>query len=57
MLFNHGDEDYTVKKGDRIAQIVISSCVMLPVVVVESLEKTERGNNGFGSTGTGGTDK
>ena len=53
LLFNHGDKDYTVKKGDRIAQMVISSCVMLPVVVVESLEKTERGDKGFGSTGTG----
>ena len=50
-LFNHGSSKYEVKKGDKIAQLVIVPCVLLPVEQVESLDKTDRGENGFGSTG------
>lgn len=51
-LFNHSDTDYQVFKGQKISQLVI-----LPVVIpdkleiVQDLEETDRGDNGFGSTG------
>ena len=50
-LFNHGSRPYVVKPGDKIAQIVISPCLRPPLEVVEKLEETARGDNGFGSTG------
>ena len=50
-LFNHRGSKYEVKKGDKIAQLVILPCVLLPLEQVDTLEKTERGANGFGSTG------
>lgn len=51
-LFNHGNEDVTFEKGDKITQLVIMP-VYIPSVlcVVEEFEYTERGANGFGSTG------
>lgn len=51
ILFNHGESEYHVRPGDRIAQIVISPCLRPPIELVDTLEETERGNNGFGSTG------
>ena len=50
-LFNHGGSKYEVKAGDKIAQLVIVPCVLLPLEEVDSLEETDRGNGGFGSTG------
>ena len=50
-LFNHGTSKYEVKKGDKIAQLVILPCVLAPLEQVDSLEETDRGDNGFGSTG------
>lgn len=50
-LFNHGGSKYEVKKGDKIAQLVIVPCVMPHLELVDSLEETDRGANGFGSTG------
>lgn len=50
-LFNRGDRNYDVKAGDKIAQLVIVPCVLAPLEVVDSLEETDRGDNGFGSTG------
>lgn len=50
-LFNHGGSKYEVKAGDKIAQLVIVPCVLLPLELVDSLEETDRGDNGFGSTG------
>ena len=50
-LFNHGGSKYEVKKGDKIAQLVVVPCVLLPLEQVQSLGKTDRGANGFGSTG------
>lgn len=50
-LFNHGTSRYEVKKGDKIAQLVILPCVLPPLELVDSLEETDRGDNGFGSTG------
>lgn len=51
ILFNHGECSYTVHPGDKIAQMVVSPCLRPPVGLVEHLEHTQRGDNGFGSTG------
>lgn len=51
ILVNLGGESFTVKNGDRIAQMVISPVVRTPVSEVEFLSDTERGTGGFGSTG------
>ena len=51
ILVNFGDEPYTLKSGDRIAQMVISPIVHATLCEVESLSETVRGSGGFGSTG------
>lgn len=52
ILHNQGDDPYTIKKYDtRIAQLVITPIVLANFVEVESLESTDRGVGGFGSTG------
>ena len=51
ILVNFGGSDFTVKNGDRIAQIVVSPVTQGNFVRATSLEKTERGAGGFGSTG------
>lgn len=50
-LFNHGGSKYEVKAGDKIAQLVIVPCLLPELELVDSLEETDRGDNGFGSTG------
>jgi dUTP pyrophosphatase len=51
ILANFGDEDFEVKKGDRIAQMILERITTPECVEVEDLEATERGAGGFGSTG------
>ena len=51
ILINHGEEDVTIRRGDRIAQLVIAPVVRAEWREVESLEETARGAGGFGSTG------
>jgi hypothetical protein len=51
ILFNHSDDDFAVKHGDRIAQLVLEVIRTPEVVQVESLDDTARGEGGFGSTG------
>lgn len=51
MLFNHGEYPYTVLPGDKIAQLVIAPCLRPPLTLVDEMERTERGDGGFGSTG------
>jgi len=51
LLFNHSDEDYAIKKGDRVAQLIIQKYEKVDFVPVERLEETTRGTQGFGSTG------
>ena len=51
VLRNHSGRDYTVNQGDKITQLVIQPIFLPELNVVDSLEETERGNNGFGSTG------
>lgn len=50
-LFNNGLVEYTVKAGDKIAQLVIVPCLLPEMEMVDSLEETDRGDGGFGSTG------
>ncbi|XP_059051986.1 deoxyuridine 5'-triphosphate nucleotidohydrolase [Achroia grisella] len=52
ILFNHSDEDFHVKKGDRIAQLICEKIFYPTVVEVKGLTETKRGEGGFGSTGT-----
>lgn len=51
VLFNHGNLNFHIKKGDRIAQLVIIPCLMGNSTEVESMSDTSRGEGGFGSTG------
>jgi dUTP pyrophosphatase len=51
MLINLGNESFTVKHGERIAQMIIAEYADLRVVEVDELSSTERGTGGFGSTG------
>ncbi len=51
ILANFGTEDYLIKQGDRIAQLVIINVVRPQIRLVENLSATKRGNKGFGSTG------
>ena len=51
ILINHSDEPFVIKDGDRIAQMVIARHESASFEVVESLDETERGAGGFGSTG------
>ena len=50
-LHNHGSEPQTVQPGERIAQLVIVPCMTAAFTQVDSLDETERGAGGFGSTG------
>jgi dUTP pyrophosphatase len=51
VLFNSGKEEYQVKRHDRIAQMLLLPCPQMKIEQVDSLEMTERGMGGFGSTG------
>jgi len=51
ILINHGTEDFTINRGDRIGQIVIAPVWQANFVEAEELDDTERGAGGFGSTG------
>jgi dUTP pyrophosphatase len=50
-LYNHSAKDYAVLKGDKISQLVILPILTPTLELVDSLEDTERGDGGFGSTG------
>lgn len=50
-LYNSSGSDYKVERGHKISQLVILPIATPEVELVESLEETERGNGGFGSTG------
>ena len=51
VLFNHGEADFEIKKGDRIAQLVLERCETPQIEEISIVEDTERGSGGFGSTG------
>ena len=50
-LYNLGDTDYQILRGDKIIQLVIMPCVYCEFTEVEQFADSERGNGGFGSTG------
>lgn len=50
-IFNNSNEDYCFNHGDRIAQLVVSKFEFCDIVEVCSISSTDRGSNGFGSTG------
>lgn len=51
ILVHHGDEDFSIERGDRIAQLVFAPAVLPEWVPVDELEESDRGTGGFGSTG------
>lgn len=52
ILINHGKKPFVVTRGMRIAQIVLAQVVKAEFLIHASLEKTSRGDGGFGHTGT-----
>ena len=51
ILANFGDADFQVKKGDKVAQLVIAPVTQPEVVETDVIDETDRGDGGFGSTG------
>jgi dUTP pyrophosphatase len=51
LLINHGDAPFVIKRGDRIAQMIVAPVTQIAWAVVEQLNDTERGAGGYGSTG------
>ena len=51
-LYNTSDEDVEIKRGDRIAQIIFQEVPLVSLIESEELETSQRGSDGFGSTGT-----
>ncbi len=52
LLINHGAEAFAVERGMRVAQLVVARVATVEATLVTSLDATERGAGGFGSTGT-----
>lgn len=50
-LYNHSDKDYIIEKGDKVTQIVFLPIPSITLKQVESIEDSDRGNKGFGSSG------
>ena len=51
ILINHGESSFEIRRGDRIAQLVLAPVVRASWLKVEELDETARGEGGFGSTG------
>ena len=51
LLINHGDTPFSIRRGERIAQMVIASVARAELVPTALLSATDRGSGGFGSTG------
>lgn len=54
ILANFGDDDFIVKKGDKIAQLVIAPVTQPEIAETDFVDETDRGAGGFGSTGVRG---
>lgn len=52
IMINHGKDPFVIRRGDRIAQMVISEVIRAEVRVTQALDETIRSAGGFGSTGT-----
>ena len=53
ILINLGDAPFEIRRGDRVAQLVLAPVVQGSWIEVEALDETARGAGGFGSTGVG----
>jgi dUTP pyrophosphatase len=53
ILINHGAEPFVIKRGERIAQMVVAPVTRAAWIESDSLDDTDRGSGGFGSTGRG----
>jgi dUTP pyrophosphatase len=51
LLINHGDVPFTIRRGDRIAQLVVAPVLQIAISAKTRLSSTQRGSGGFGSTG------
>ncbi len=51
LLINHGQAAFTIRRGERIAQMIIAPVMQAELITVTLLPDTSRGNGGFGSTG------
>ena len=51
LLINHGEAPFAIRRGERIAQLVIASVVRAELIPATALSATDRGSGGFGSTG------
>jgi dUTP pyrophosphatase len=51
VLFNHGDKEFAIAPGDRVAQLILENITVAGVVETDALDDTLRGGSGFGSTG------
>jgi len=51
LLINHGQTPFVIKRGDRIAQMVVAPVTQIAWSIVDQLDQTERGSGGYGSTG------
>jgi dUTP pyrophosphatase len=52
ILVNHGSEPFAIQRGDRIAQLVVAPVSTVAFEFAETLDETQRGTGGFGSTGS-----
>jgi dUTP pyrophosphatase len=52
ILFNFGEDDFIVKRGDRIAQMIVSKVYRANLIITDELNGSTRGEGGFGHTGT-----
>jgi dUTP pyrophosphatase len=52
IMINWGDKTFTIRRGDRIAQMIISKTHRADLVEVDDLDSTRRGDGGFGHSGT-----
>lgn len=50
-IYNNGDEPYKIERGDKITQLVVVPCEYVDFDLVDDLDDSERGSDGFGSTG------
>ena len=51
IIYNHGDADFEVNNGDRIAQMILTPVIKMKLEETDKLPETIRGRDGFGSTG------
>jgi len=51
LLFNHGDSFYTIRRGDRVAQLIVTKIEPTILIKLDELSPSPRGSRGFGSSG------